>query len=90
MLRLEMTTKFRKDYKLCKKRGLDMSLLQDIINILLREEPLPERCKDHPLIGDYGGFRECHVLPNWLLIYAVQQDRLVLTAARTGTHSDLF
>ncbi|MCI6085179.1 type II toxin-antitoxin system YafQ family toxin [Selenomonas sp.] len=90
MLRLEMTNKFKRDYKLCKKRGLDMSLLSDIVDTLLKEEPLPERCRDHALTGNYDGFRECHIQPDWLLVYAVKREELVLTTSRTGTHSDLF
>jgi len=90
MLRLEMTAKFRKDYKLCKKRGLNLSLLTDVINILLAEKPLDERHHDHALTGNYIGFRECHIQPDWLLIYAIEHEKLVLTASRTGTHSDLF
>lgn len=90
MLRLEMTKKFKRDYKLCKKRGLDMSLLSDIVDTLLKEEPLPERCRDHALTGNYDGFRECHIQPDWLLVYAVKREELVLTTSRTGTHSDLF
>lgn len=61
MLRLEMTAKFRKDYKLCKKRGLKISLLKDVINTLLAEKPLDERHRDHALTGNYAGFRECHI-----------------------------
>ena len=90
MLRLEMTAKFRKDYKLCKKRGLNLSLLTDVINMLLAEKPLDERHHDHALTGNYIGFRECHIQPDWLLIYAIEHEKLVLTASRTGTHSDLF
>lgn len=90
MLRLEMTNKFKRDYKLCKKRGLDMSMLSDIVDTLLKEEPLPERCGDHALTGNYEGFRECHIQPDWLLVYAMKREELVLTASRTGTHSDLF
>jgi len=85
-----MTAKFRKDYKLCKKRGLNLSLLTDVINILLAEKPLDERHHDHALTGNYIGFRECHIQPDWLLIYAIEHEKLVLTASRTGTHSDLF
>ncbi|MDY6269299.1 MAG: type II toxin-antitoxin system YafQ family toxin [Selenomonadaceae bacterium] len=90
MLRLEMTAKFRKDYKLCKKRGLKISLLKDVINTLLAEKPLDERHRDHALTGNYAGFRECHIQPDWLLVYAIKKEQLVLTASRTGTHSDLF
>ena len=90
MLRLVTTTKFRKDYKRIKKRGYDLDLLDDVIDRLLREEELDERHRDHALSGDYVGFRECHIQPDWLLIYAVSKSELVLTASRTGTHADLF
>jgi mRNA interferase YafQ len=69
---------------------LDLSLLEAIIEKLRKREPLEEKHKDHPLKGDYAGFRECHVLPDWLLIYGIDNERLVLTALRTGSHSDLF
>ena len=90
MLKLQTTSKFRKDYKLAKKRGLDINLLEQVIDLLLEEKPLDKKYKDHPLTGNYVGFRECHIQPDWLLIYAVDQGQLVLTASRTGTHSDLF
>lgn len=90
MLQLETTGQFRKDYKRVKKRGYDMNLLENVIQTLLEEMLLAEKYRDHSLTGNYTGFRECHVLPDWLLIYTIQQDRLVLTASRTGTHSDLF
>lgn len=90
MLKLRTTSKFRKDYKLAKKRGLDIILLEQVIDQLLEEKPLDKKHKDHPLTGNYVGFRECHIQPDWLLIYAVDHGQLVLTASRTGTHSDLF
>ena len=90
MLQLVTTTKFRKDYKRMKKRGNDLSLLQDVLDTLIREEPLDQKYRDHALTGNYAGFRECHVQPDWLLIYAVSDTELILTASRTGTHSDLF
>ncbi len=90
MLTLYTTSKFRKDLKRLKKRGYDISKLDDIIDILLNEKPLPKTYLDHPLSGDYKGFRECHISPDWLLIYAVDNHKLVLTASRTGTHTDLF
>ena len=90
MLTLKPTNQFRKDYKLAKKRGLDIALLELIIDTLLDDKPLNERHHDHALTGDYIGFRECHVQSDWLLIYRVERDELVLIAARTGTHSDLF
>ncbi len=90
MLILRTTSKFRKDYRLAKKRGLDLDLLEKVIDHLLNEKPLDKKHRDHALTGNYIGFRECHIQPDWLLIYAVDQGQLVLTAARTGTHSDLF
>ena len=90
MLKLKTTTKFRKDYKRMKKQGKDLTLLQKVIDDLLAEQILDEKYRDHALTGSYLGFRECHIQPNWLLIYAVDHGQLVLTASRTGTHSDLF
>lgn len=90
MLQLVTTTKFRKDYKRIKKRGYDLSLLERVIETLLREETLDQKYKDHALTGNYIGFRECHIQSDWLLIYAISESELILTASRTGTHSDLF
>ena len=90
MLELVTTGQVRKDYKRMKKRGCDMEMLEKIIDTLLAEQPLPERCRDHGLTGNYTGFRECHVLPDWLLVYAIDKGKLILTASRTGTHADLF
>ena len=84
------TTQFKKDYKLALKRHLDIELLDNVIRCLSRGETLPERNKDHALTGDWAGHRECHVLPDWLLVYRIDDDVLVLTLSRTGTHSDLF
>lgn len=89
-LRLVATSQFRRDYKKAKKRGFDMSALEKVIDRLCAEEPLEERHRDHALSGDYVGFRECHIRPDWLLVYAIDKDAVVLTASRTGTHSDLF
>jgi mRNA interferase YafQ len=90
MLRLAPTSRYRKDKKQMRKRGLDLSLLEAIIEKLRKRETLEEKHKDHALKGNYAGFRECHVLPDWLLIYGIDNERLVLTALRTGSHSDLF
>ena len=87
---IEMSTRFKKDYKLAQKRGYDISLLKEVIGILASGEQLPEKYYDHPLTGDYKGCRECHILPDWLLIYRVEKDLLILGLTRTGTHSDLF
>lgn len=88
MLEVSFTGQFKKDYKLCKKRGCDMSLLQNIIDTLAIPEELPQKNKDHNLTGNYANKRECHILPDWLLVYRVEGDQLILY--RTGTHSDLF
>ena len=84
------TSQFRKDYKLAKKRGLKMEELAGIIVMLANGKTLPEKHKDHELSGDWTGHRECHIQADWLLIYRIQKDILVLSLVRTGTHSDLF
>lgn len=90
MLQLVTTTQFRKDIKRAKKRGLNLKKLETILDTLLREEPLDEKHRDHALVGNYLGFRECHIEPDWLLVYAIDKGQLILTASRTGSHSDLF
>jgi mRNA interferase YafQ len=90
MLELETTAKYRKDVKLMHKRGLDLSLLEVIIEKLKNQETLEAKHHDHSLKGNYAGFRECHILPDWLLIYTINNEKLILTASRTGSHSDLF
>ena len=87
---IEMSTRFKKDYKLAQKRGYNMNLLKEVIDILANGEQLPGKYLDHPLSGDYRGSRECHIEPDWLLIYRIEKDLLVLGLTRTGTHSDLF
>lgn len=84
------STQFKKDYKRSMKRHLDINLLDDIIRKLSFGETLDEINKDHSLSGNWSGFCECHILPDWLLIYKIEDDVLVLTLTRTGTHSDLF
>ena len=86
---VKLTTQFKKDYKLAMKRGLKIGLLDEVITALAKGESLPEKYRDHALSGNWSGFRECHVLPDWLLIYRSENDILVLTLTRTGTHSDL-
>lgn len=90
MLALKTTTKFNKDLKLIKKRGYDIRKLEIIVNKLLKQETLEEKYKDHKLSGNYEGCRECHIEPDWLLIYYIESNILTLTLSRTGTHSDLF
>jgi len=84
------TTQFKKDYKLALKRRLDVKPLEDVITLLSMGKSLSKEYKDHNLSGNWAGHRECHILPDWLLIYRIEDDVLVLTLSRTGTHSDLF
>ena len=84
------TSQFKKDYKKASKRNLPIGLLDDIIRKLAAGEKRPEKNRDHALSGTWNGFRECHILPDWLLIYRIEADILVLTLARTGSHGDLF
>ena len=88
MLDVRYSTRFKKDFKTCVKRGLDVSIFQNAVDILRIPAPLPEKNKDHNLSGNYVGYRECHLQPNWLLIY--QQTEKELLLHRTGTHADLF
>ena len=87
---VKFTTVFRKDYKKAKKRRLPLEKLKEVVDLLAMGQPLPERNRDHALTGDWVGHRECHIQPDWLLIYRVEEDVLVLTMTRTGMHSELF
>lgn len=90
MLKIKYHSKFKKDIKIIKKRNYDLLKLQKVIEILAEEKTLPAKYKDHSLTGIYQDFRECHILPDWLLIYRIDKDILTLVLSRTGTHSDLF
>jgi mRNA interferase YafQ len=90
MYTIKPTTRFQKDVKRAKKRGYDLSLLTAILKLLAAGQPLPERYRDHALTGDYTGCRECHITPDWLLIYEIDGGNLILYLTRTGSHSDLF
>ena len=92
MLKPEFTGQFKKDYKLAVKRGCDPKKLEEIISLLCSEIPLPEKYRDHALVNsrDYKGMRECHIQPDWLLVYEVVREMLILKLIRTGSHSDLF
>lgn len=90
MLTIRYETTFKKDYKRIIKRGYNIQLLLDVIEVLAQQEPLPPKYKDHSLSGKYSDYRECHITPDWLLIYSIQKDTLHLVLTRTGTHSDLF
>lgn len=84
------TAKFQKDLKRVQKRGYNISLLTEVIKKLADGEQLPEKNKDHQLQGNYAGCRECHITPDWLLVYEIDGNELFLYLTRTGTHSDLF
>lgn len=85
---LDQTTIFRKDLKRAKKRGLNLRLLSEVVDKLQCGEPLPEKNKDHALTGNWKEHRECHIQPDWLLIYRIVEDKLILSLVRTGSHSD--
>ena len=87
---VKRSSRFKKSYKLAKKRGMNVSLLKDIICKLANGTRLDECHKNHPLKGDWEGFYECHIQPDWLLIYLIEDDILTLTLVDTGTHGDLF
>ncbi|MBQ7795536.1 MAG: type II toxin-antitoxin system YafQ family toxin [Lachnospiraceae bacterium] len=87
---IKTTTQFKKDFKLAKRRRQNLALLKEVVTMLANGNPLPERYHDHALSGNWSKYRECHILPDWLLIYRIEDDVLVLTLTRTGSHSDLF
>lgn len=84
------TSAFKKDYKRTKKRGLNLSKLQRVVELLANGTSLPESLRDHALTGNWANHRECHIAPDWLLIYQIYEDVLVLELTRTGSHSDLL
>ncbi|GHU63323.1 addiction module toxin, RelE/StbE family [Clostridia bacterium] len=90
MYKIERSNDFLRDYKLSKKRGYDISLLLNVISLLASGNPLPTRYKDHTLKGNWKGYRECHIKPNWLLIYKIDEQENILALTRTGMHTDLF
>lgn len=92
MLKAEFSSQFKRDYKLAIKRGCDPKKLEKVITLLCNEQPLPEVYRDHALVNskNYVGVRECHIEPDWLLVYKIVRDTLLLKLIRTGTHSDLF
>ena len=90
MLKPRYTAQFKKDYKTIIKRGYPAALLEETIRLLCAEAPLPAKNRDHALSGSFAGFRECHIQPDWLLIYCVEKEIVTLTLTRTGTHSDLL
>ena len=90
MLTIKYQTAFKKDYKRIVRRGYDVRLLEKVIELLAEQKPLPEQYHDHNLTGNYAGCSECHITPDWLLIYEVDGNELILYLTRTGSHSDLF
>lgn len=90
MMELRFTTKFKKDYNRIKRQGKDLSKLEVTLEALVCGQALPEAMRDHSLGGTYRGHRECHIEPDWLLIYRIDEEGLVLVATRTGSHSELL
>ena len=90
MLKIVPSNQFKRDLKIARKRGCKIEHLRDVVNVLASEQKLDEKYRDHRLAGNYNGFRECHIEPDWLLVYRINQDALELFLFRTGTHSDLF
>lgn len=90
MMKIKFHNLFKKDIKRIRKRGYNLKLLENIVQKLANEERLPSSNKDHALVGDYEGFRECHITPDWILVYRKNKEELILLLSRTGTHSDLF
>lgn len=90
MLTISYSSRFKKDYKVIKKRGYDIEMLEEVLTLLCEEQPLPQKYRDHALTGNFIGHRECHITQDWLLIYKVEADELLLSLTRTETHSDLF
>ena len=90
MSKIRPTSRFQKDLKRLRKRGYDMDLLTGVLKQLAAGQALAPSYRDHPLVGDYSGCRECHITPDWLLIYEIDGGELFLYLTRTGTHSDLF
>ncbi|PID83050.1 MAG: type II toxin-antitoxin system mRNA interferase toxin, RelE/StbE family [Clostridiales bacterium] len=88
--KIKSSKKFGKDLKKIQKRGYDLNLIKSVIQKLANGEKLPDKNKDHVLLGNYKGCRECHITPDWLLVYELLDDELILYLTRTGTHSDLF
>ena len=87
---IKYTTQFKKDYKQAKRQNKNIEYLKTIVALLADGKQLPEKYHDHPLVGNWKGHRECHISPDWLLIYKIDEDILILTMARTGSHSELF
>jgi len=90
MYHLKFTSEYKRAYKRMKKRGVDLALLDEVVDRLRRGEMLEARYRDHALSGNFRGFRECHIKPDWLLVYLIENDILTLTLVDTGSHADIF
>lgn len=90
MLEVVLSNQFKRDLKIASKRGYDLDLLDSVVTKLANRETLPEKNRDHNLTGKYAGFRECHIQPDWLLVYRADETEIILFLSRTGTHADLF
>lgn len=90
MLTIKRTTKFKKEFKIAVRRGCNIEVFEHVVRELANERKLDEKYRDHALTGNFVGFRECHLAPDWLLVYQIDKGELVLTLSRTGTHSDIF
>lgn len=90
MLKIKQTAQFKKDLKAAIRQHRDLTLLENVIDTLARREPLPAQHRDHALTGNFRNHRECHITPDWLLIYQVKEDTLILSLARLGSHAKLF
>lgn len=89
-LKVKYSSRFKKGLRLAVKRGLNLSLLEEVVEKLKARIPLDAKYRDYSLSGNYKGYRECHIQPDWLLIYLIEDDMLTLTLVDTGTHADLF
>ena len=90
MFTVKFTNAFKKSYRLMEKRGFDVTLLDEVVELLRQGRPLDEKYRDHLLKGEFSGFHECHIKPDWLLIYLIEENIVTLTLVNTGSHADLF
>ena len=90
MYKVQRTAKFKRQYRNILKRGYNSVLFDEVVTVLANGEPLDPKHRDHALVNNWKGYRECHITPDWHLIYKIEADVLILTLQRTGTHSDLF
>jgi len=90
MYEIRLSSKFRRDIRRCKRQSRDMRLFKDINALLIAGKPLPKKNRDHNLSGNWSEHRECHLNPDWLLIYRIDEDEKVIEYVRTGSHSELF